>query len=513
MLPRSEAPPTTALALMATFAARGRYGELWDVFLHHARSLHDEPLAALTTLGNHLTADRAVRESPLAAIWLWIKRRIERVPSQESLGVARFALEQIRDQPIGNDLAQQFRTTGAELMILLSTASYEAAADTADALRNLLPQLSAEQHVESATGIRYLLDLAVDAYIGACRLNDAEIALDMRGSTTSEVDVRDVHRTRAFLRAMRGDVVGAKSLLDEVPVHADATVFPEMPVRERIARAAILFGNGEPDLAMSILREIESMYASIIEWPFAAYVTARILTATKPAAGLEQLRLLMHDYRNVPISRRSRHLLRSAVADLALTAGDVPMAHRMLDEIDAEDHLLRVSAARIALITGDPDATRDLRSLLALPDLWPQTRAQALLTLAVHRHRAGHADEAQRALNRAIAITSAMESRFFQWLAPRKDLHEIAGGTDTELPTDLSVTRHLDAALASIRLTNRESNLLARLESGSTMTEIAAGEFVALSTVKSQAASLYRKLGVGSRQEAVERARRRGILR
>lgn len=516
-----EASDATALGLITTFAARGWYGDLWDAFLDHTHLLRTESPAALSMLGQHLSADRAAQDSLVAAVWLWIRRRIERVPSQESLGIARLALEKIRRQPTGQGPAQQLRDTGAELVILVSTASYEAAADAADALWALLPRLSAGQQVERAAGIRHLLDLAVDAYIGACRLNDAEIALDTRGYTTTGFEAREVRSTRAFLHAMRGDTAAAKALLDDIPDRPRAQVHRElppphlageMPARERIARAAVLFENGALEQAVALLGDIEPQYPGIVEWPFAAFMTARMFTATDPTTGMEHLQRLLHKNRNVPTSRRLQHLLRSAVVDLSLAANDVPMAQRMLKEVDPRDHLLRISAARLSLITCDPDATRDLTALLALPDLWPQTRAQALLVLAVHLHRAGRTDEAQDALRRAVAITSALKATFFQSLAPRSDLHEIAGSTDTGLPTDLSTAGHLDTALTSIRLTKRESILLAWLGSGSTLSEIAAAEFVTLSTVKSQATSLYRKLDVNSRHDAVEVARRRGLL-
>lgn len=224
-----------------------------------------------------MTADRGTHESPAAAVWLWIRRLIERVPSQESLGVARYALEKIRRQPTGRDLADELRTTGAELVILLSTASYEAAADAADARRALLPRLSAERQVTLAGRIRHLLDLAVDAYIGACRLHDAGIAIDARGSAARDAEARELRSTRAFLHAIRGDTTAARSLLDE-----------------------------SSDLP--------------------------------------------HDV---------------AVAE--------PRSDREM-------------------------SARDLTALLTITDLWPRTRAQALLLLAVHERRAGQMDAARRCL-------------------------------------------------------------------------------------------------------------------
>ena len=61
------------------------------------------------------------------------------------------------------------------------------------------------------------------------------------------------------------------------------------------------------------------------------------------------------------------------------------------------------------------------------------------------------------------------------------------------------------------RLTERESIVLAHLDEETTLDEIAARLFVTRNTVKSQVRSVYRKLGVSTRTEAVERARDLGL--
>lgn len=60
-------------------------------------------------------------------------------------------------------------------------------------------------------------------------------------------------------------------------------------------------------------------------------------------------------------------------------------------------------------------------------------------------------------------------------------------------------------------LTERESIVLANLDEETTLDEIATRLFVTRNTVKSQVRSVYRKLGVSTRSEAVERARALGL--
>lgn len=60
-------------------------------------------------------------------------------------------------------------------------------------------------------------------------------------------------------------------------------------------------------------------------------------------------------------------------------------------------------------------------------------------------------------------------------------------------------------------LTRRERVVLAHLSEDVTLEQIASTLFVTRNTVKSQVRSLYRKLGVSTRSEALEWARQAGM--
>jgi LuxR family transcriptional regulator, maltose regulon positive regulatory protein len=84
-------------------------------------------------------------------------------------------------------------------------------------------------------------------------------------------------------------------------------------------------------------------------------------------------------------------------------------------------------------------------------------------------------------------------------------------GEAEELRAQLSRQRGADSPGASA-LTAAELRVLPLLASHLTAPEIAAELFVSVPTVKSQQASLYRKLGASSRSRAVARARQLGLL-
>jgi DNA-binding CsgD family transcriptional regulator len=74
----------------------------------------------------------------------------------------------------------------------------------------------------------------------------------------------------------------------------------------------------------------------------------------------------------------------------------------------------------------------------------------------------------------------------------------------------MTTTTHLlDPVLL---LTRRERVVLSHLADDVTLEQIASTLFVSRNTVKTQLRSVYRKLGVSSRYEAVAHARRAGLL-
>lgn len=60
-------------------------------------------------------------------------------------------------------------------------------------------------------------------------------------------------------------------------------------------------------------------------------------------------------------------------------------------------------------------------------------------------------------------------------------------------------------------LTRRERVVLTHLDEDTTLDDIATYLFVSRNTVKTQVSSIYRKLGISTRREAVARARDLGL--
>jgi LuxR family maltose regulon positive regulatory protein len=170
---------------------------------------------------------------------------------------------------------------------------------------------------------------------------------------------------------------------------------------------------------------------------------------------------------------RSGSLVCAVQARVALHRGDTPMARREL-----------VSAQR-------------LRSLLtyALPHLAVQARIELI---RVHLALADIAGA--RTLMREIDLL----------LRRRPGLGTLVGEA-AALRAQLSGQRDAGRPGASA-LTAAELRVLPMLPTHLSSAEIAAELFVSPHTIRSQQASLYRKLGVSTRSQAVDRARQLGLL-
>ncbi|HEU0247529.1 MAG TPA: LuxR C-terminal-related transcriptional regulator [Gaiellaceae bacterium] len=129
--------------------------------------------------------------------------------------------------------------------------------------------------------------------------------------------------------------------------------------------------------------------------------------------------------------------------------------------------------------------------------------AYGLLALAEIRLREHDAAAARRLLTRARGILEALPE-------PGPGLGRVE---QTEKALRLRAARGRDASSAPFwELSERELTVLRLLASRLSQREIAAELFISFNTVKSHTRSIFRKLGVDSRAEAVDRAREHGLL-
>jgi LuxR family maltose regulon positive regulatory protein len=166
------------------------------------------------------------------------------------------------------------------------------------------------------------------------------------------------------------------------------------------------------------------------------------------------------------------------------------MAHIVVGKMLAEQGELNEAAAQI-------------ERGIHLNDLsqWWDSTTYGLLALAEIRHRQHKSAEARRL--RARAIIEALR---------KAGPGVLARVERAERTLRLRPSRDRDATAPYWELSERELAVLRLLGSKLSQREIAAELYVSFNTVKTHMRAIFRKLGVASRAEAVERARELGFL-
>jgi LuxR family transcriptional regulator, maltose regulon positive regulatory protein len=170
---------------------------------------------------------------------------------------------------------------------------------------------------------------------------------------------------------------------------------------------------------------------------------------------------------------------------------------------------------------GDPaSALRLARAVDAVAGAHPTVRLSALLVEAVAReslHEPGTAAALEQALK--LAESEGLRRPFLSAGAPLRDVLRChAGLRDASAPLLAEILDALPAVREeagpgpSEPLSERERAVLRLMATILPNSEIAGELFVSVNTVKTHVRSIYRKLDVGSRREAVARARDVGLL-
>jgi LuxR family maltose regulon positive regulatory protein len=222
--------------------------------------------------------------------------------------------------------------------------------------------------------------------------------------------------------------------------------------------------------------------------------------------------------------------LREWEARLLAATGHIEQARAL---VSTSDEPRPASAATLAvraelqLAQGDPAAAvATLAPCLdgSVPSLVAYQRLETLLLDAVARQRLGDLDGAATSVEQALQVAEPEGSRQVFWnlgeevhalllrqrergTAHPQLLSELLDRTVVDAPATLPLPAELAASL-----TDREQVVLGFLDSHLTTRQIADELYVSVNTVKSQVRSVYRKLHVSRRGDAVRRARHLGLL-
>ena len=218
-------------------------------------------------------------------------------------------------------------------------------------------------------------------------------------------------------------------------------------------------------------------------------------------------------------------------AELHLAAGDTESATALLGSFATGEPVAApeaVALARLRLAEGDPAATVSTLSPFldgTMPAADLDTRMRAWLLHALASHALDDVDQAAASLRHAVDLAQPEEHRriFLDVGAPGRALvARYRDRVDVSWPfLDELAQAALDPAPAVVspmpvlieRLSERERAVLRYLPTMLTFVEIGSELYISVNTTKSHVRSIYRKLGVVGRRDAVRRARQLQLLR
>ncbi|GGW42302.1 transcriptional regulator [Streptomyces lucensis JCM 4490] len=203
-----------------------------------------------------------------------------------------------------------------------------------------------------------------------------------------------------------------------------------------------------------------------------------------------------------------------------LAEGRPDAAAEVVRDAAAEQPACAVAEARAHLAGGDRwTALKVLDAMTADRRVGPAVRVRAVLVRAEAAHAQGDRAAARRLLADALldARRDALRRPFREagpWVGPflsAPPLRDLAAGWLT--PGTAAPGPEAEAAPVLVeQLSGRERDVLTRLAQMMSTEEIAADLFVSVNTVKTHIKSVYRKLAVNRRHDAVRRARGLGLL-
>ncbi|MFD8535131.1 LuxR C-terminal-related transcriptional regulator [Streptomyces rubrogriseus] len=209
----------------------------------------------------------------------------------------------------------------------------------------------------------------------------------------------------------------------------------------------------------------------------------------------------------------------------SLADGRPEEAVRLLQGVSGNQPVCAVEAAAIQVAAGRPRAATELLGTVrAEGRTGPAVSVGAALVRARAAQESGEADIARKLVARALldARRERLRRPFLQtgdWIEPllaTPPLHELAEGWLLRgrpgAHGEPMRPAPSPALLVPVELSGRERDVLRRLARMMSTEEIAADLYVSVNTVKTHLKSVYRKLAVNRRSDAVRRARDLGLL-
>lgn len=353
-------------------------------------------------------------------------------------------------------------------------------------------ELARAQDLLAADASSYLsalvreLERLVAGYLGALHPSDDGGPLDEELSGSMPGWVRALADGSRLIAQL--DVAGAWEALGRLPVATGAEDPPVLLVLRAQAEAMAHLLSGSPSAGLGSLDVIEALLHERVLSPFEATI------------------------------------LRNTRAELLVAVGEPEVALAVLEEAGPPGGLVATLVRCLVLLALDraSDAAELMEPLLPSSSTWASTYPTWMLVMAsLVLDEVGEQDRASVLLSRGVAIASrsgAMlpfarqgATRMAQLIDRARELR-LDPASQTLLDALDVAKERMRLATVQARLSDRELVVLERLREAAATRRLAALLHVSPNTVKSQLQSIYRKLGVSTRVEALRAASLLGLF-
>jgi LuxR family transcriptional regulator, maltose regulon positive regulatory protein len=321
----------------------------------------------------------------------------------------------------------------------------------------------------------------------------------------------------------RDEPDAARVLLDQADIEsmtARPAGEPAIAVLSGLLRARLAIADGNLTGARGLLRWLADAAASSVQPGTATTGTSTRIPAYGTSAVIEVLDA------EISLAAGERERARATLADLGAAPSEPPpQAGAAAPELQlTRPEAIDLQARLLIAESDDKGALERIAPLLAEPAGASSLidRITALLTAAVAHRRLSQASEAGELLSQALALAEPedacgpfiaagppVRSALTVLVSPSSRSAGFAGHIldrfDGRLPRSAGTQ---PAAL----LTDSELAVLRFLPSHMTNQEIAEALFLSINTIKTHLSSVYRKLGVANRRQAIAQARRLELL-
>lgn len=319
---------------------------------------------------------------------------------------------------------------------------------------------------------------------------------------------RDALIKSALIHAVFGNMTSAKPLLERSRDIPRTSSWVEAHIDSHTDMASLLIESTTSQDALERLHRIDLHTVGEL-WPIYVIITYRLFDAL---GRHDELAHQLDMFDAMPLPKNDREGLSGSIiplkkALLALNNGRLAEAEKQLQRASPTITYTRVIQAATQLYARRP--RQAIQETLALHD---ETRGfrhlevQRISILATAHHMMGDHDNAIQVLEHAAQLPGGLAPN--ELVLFNHDLQALATRHVPSWPVHDDVPAFFLSNLPKpgVTLTERESQILKLLAQGLTRPQISHRLYVSLNTVKSQISSIYRKLCVTSRDDAIYEA-------